>query len=198
MDEQFLYAFGLVKVNSLRLMHDRGFPVDERRFWTPYQMMEDLYARAMASGKSLAEEATESFGPVTTVFIDRNYDYQKRKEKMISTDQIKELASNILLIVPYKLSPQAKKEIQKNKEIELFTFDDLVFDIPRHVLYMKHEVVPVHVFEAETGYRQKPNDLPKMLRTDAVARWFGFREGSIVKIHRPEGYVFRTIQSLHE
>ena len=162
-------------------------------------MMDHIYQQSQKTGKSLAEVASEDFGQLRVVFADRNYDYQKRKEKMISTDQIKELSSmNIILILPYKLSPQAKKEIQKAKDLELFTFDDLIFDIPRHTLYMKHEVIDQQTFEIETGYRQKPNDLPKILRTDAVVRWFGFREGSIVKIHRPEGYIFRIIQALHE
>jgi DNA-directed RNA polymerase subunit H (RpoH/RPB5) len=169
------------------------------------QIMASLYRTAQEKNCSFAQAASETFQvdqhQVTVIFLDRNYDFTKQKDKMISTDQIKEVLDkypintpnqDLIVILPFKLSPQAKKETLKSTA-EIVTFEDLVYDIPRHKLYMPHELVTVNEFNECTGFRQRPQDLPRLLTTDAVSRWFGFKVGSIVKIHRPEGYVFRYV-----
>lgn len=203
MDDSFLYYMGLIKLNTLKMINDRGYSITqaERLSWSPMQIMANLYNIAQEKNCSLAEAASENFHKdeyiVNIIFLDRNYDFVKQKDKMISTDQIKEVLdkySNVHLIVilPFKLSPQAKKETLKSTA-EIFTYEDLVFDIPRHRLYMRHEVVSLQEFQECSGFCQRPQDLPRLLSSDAVGRWFGFHVGSIIKIHRPEGYVFRYV-----
>lgn len=205
MDDSFLHYMGLIKLNTLKMIQDRGFlvPQQERLTWSPMQIMANLYHTCQQMSCSLAQAASEVFQKdqlqMHIIFLDRNYDFSKQKDKMISTDQIKEvldkyntIQDSLIVILPFKLSPQAKKETLKSTA-EIFTFEDLVYDIPRHKLYMLHEIVSLQEFQECTGFRQRPQDLPRLLPTDAVGRWFGFRIGSIVKIHRPEGYVFRYV-----
>lgn len=203
MDEQFLYTFGLVKKNTLKMMMDRNFIVQKDLIdLEPCEIAFEMYKKAKSLGISLAEAATETFvneyaNTKQVIFADRNYDFAKRRDKMISTDQIKEIMNleiSCIVVLPFKMSPQAKKESQKVTNIELFTFEELIIDIPRHFMYMKHTLVSEQDFMRKTGKQQRPQDLPKMLRTDAVAKWFGFQSGSILEIERPEGKIFRYIE----
>ena len=200
MDEQFLYTFGLVKRNTLKMMRDRGYFVDEERLkQNVFEIISNIYKKAKQGNIALADAATEIFtnGSATksVIFADRNFDFDKRKDKMISTDQIKQVLSftDAIVVLPFKMSPQAKKEANKTT-VEIFTFEDLIFDLPRHCMYMPHKVVPLQKFLEATGKQQRPQDLPKMLKSDAISRWFGFKSGSIVQIERPEGILFRYIE----
>lgn len=208
MDESFLNLTGLAKANTLKMMRDRGAELRDpaRADMEPLDIAALLYASAQRMNVSLAQAATETFfrsddgtEMATVVFVDRNYDFVKRKEKMVSTDQIKQVfherrvAGKLLVVLPFKLSPQARKEAARVGHVELLCYDDLVYDIPRHCLYMPHEEVDDDTFRAETGGKQRAEDLPKMLRTDAVARWFGWPSGTLVRIRRPEGHVYRVV-----
>lgn len=200
MDEQFLYTFGLVKRNTLKMMKDRGYSVDaERLNKNVFEIVSEIYRNAKENNIALADAATETFSNGTNtksvIFADRNFDFEKRKDKMISTDQIKQILcfSDAIVVLPFKMSPQAKKEANKST-LEIFTFEDLIFDIPRHCMYMPHKLVSLETFNDATGKQQRPQDLPKMLKSDAVARWFGFRGPCVIQIDRPEGILFRYIE----
>jgi DNA-directed RNA polymerase subunit H (RpoH/RPB5) len=187
MDEQFLYTFGLVKANSLAMMRSRGYKCRDPK--DPWTEIYDIYTDATTSRRSLAESATETFAaptlcPCPVVFVDRNLDPLKRKDKMISTDQIKSVLQDFpgpkIIIVPFKLSPQAKKEAGS---IPIFTFDQLIINIPKHTLYVPH-VLTSH---------PEPEALPQILDSDPVVRWFGFPKGSVVRIERTDAPMYRIV-----
>jgi DNA-directed RNA polymerase subunit H (RpoH/RPB5) len=186
MDETFLYTFGLVKANSLSMMRSRGYSCRDPK--DPWTEIRDIYAQAKI-GRSLAEAATETFAsnvlcPCPVVFVDRNIDPLKRKDKMISTDQIKSVLQDYpgpkIVIVPFKLSPQAKKEAGS---VVIFTFDQLLINIPKHTLYVPH-VLTTH---------PEPEALPQILESDPVVRWFGFPKGSVLRIERTDAPMYRIV-----
>jgi hypothetical protein len=188
MDEKFLLEFGLAKANSLRMVASRGFNV--RKPMEPMLEMSKLYTSAKQRGVSLAEAATETFAGsagkrITTVFLDRNFDTVRRKDKMMSTDQIKcaleKHGRDIVLIVPFKPSAMARKEVVG---VELFTFDDLAINIPEHVLYVAHTL----------DEHPDATQLPRISLTDPVVRWFAFPQDSVVRIDRPDGPTYRYVQ----
>jgi DNA-directed RNA polymerase subunit H (RpoH/RPB5) len=189
MDESFLYTFGLVKANTLSMMRSRGYTT--RDPMDPFEEFRAIYTKAKETNCSLAHAATETFSalhlcPMSVVFIDRNIDPLKRKDKMISTDQIKatlqEYPGPKILIVPFKLSPQAKKELAPHK-LQVFTFDQMVINIPKHHLYVTHSLC-----EAQNG-----EFLPKISVLDPVVRWFNFPVGSVLKIDRTDCPVYRLV-----
>ena len=94
-----------------------------------------------------------------------------------------------IIIIPAKITQQAKQKLQdisKEFPIEIFTVSELVVNIT------EHELVPKHTLLSEEDkkllmqrYRIKdPNQLPKILLSDPVARYLGLKRGDVVKIER--------------
>lgn len=190
MDEKFMFTFGLVKQNVIRMLNDRGYSIEVPKE-SAMETFACIYKEAKQKNISLAEAASIFLPSMTVIFLDRNYDFAKRKDKMISTDQLKVVPPDATIIVsPFKLSPKAKKVFVNDAQV--FCFDDLIYDIPRHKLYMPHTQITYETLRKMT--KAKPDELPKLLRTDAVVRWYGFESEAIIQIDRPEGIIFRCVE----
>ena len=74
-----------------------------------------------------------------------------------------------------------------NINIELFQADDLQFNITEHKLVPKHILLSK---EEAAEFKEKYGvNIPILLHTDAVARFFDFTKGEIIKIIRRDGFV---------
>lgn len=77
--------------------------------------------------------------------------------------------------------------------IETFSTEDCQINITKHVLVPKHELVPKE--EAKQIKEKIGGELPILLKTDPVVRFFNFSKGDIVKITRRDGFVmYRTVK----
>jgi DNA-directed RNA polymerase I, II, and III subunit RPABC1 len=92
--------------------------------------------------------------------------------------------TNIIYIVKNKPNTFVYKEIKGNDEIFLYT--EIIFN------RTKHRLVPKHVLltDAEkrdllTTYDCRDTQIPRMVTTDYIARYFGAKAGDMFKIYRP-------------
>jgi len=95
---------------------------------------------------------------------------------------------NIIIILRDKYNITIEKELAKElyKNVEIFLFKNLTFNITRHQDIPKH--IPLTEEEAKevlTKYKITKSQMPKMLSTDPMARYYGVRSGGIFKIIRP-------------
>ncbi|ESW34110.1 hypothetical protein PHAVU_001G125200 [Phaseolus vulgaris] len=92
--------------------------------------------------------------------------------------------SGLILIVENHVTSQALKAVGLfSFKVEIFQITDLLVNITKHVLKPKHQVLTD---------RQKKNllkkfnieekQLPRMLQTDAIARYYGLERGQVVKV----------------
>jgi DNA-directed RNA polymerase subunit H (RpoH/RPB5) len=202
MDTIFLYRFGRALINCMYMIRDRGYIVNEI-CTDPYELAGQLYAKATAQKLSLAEAARAIFkhadGHTIAVWcLDRNYDISKSRERMISTDQMKAInelidgheADKHIVLSPNKLSPQAKKEYIRG---DLFLFDELMVDLPRHELVVSHSLVSIEAVKNVLGQSLNVQDLPILPMSDPVARWYAFPKGSVVYVNNPSIKTFRVV-----
>ena len=120
---------------------------------------------------------------------------------MTSTDQIKAVQEAIrdapeashIVLVPMKLSPQAKKEVLN---AEVFLFDDLLINLSAHEWVLPHKRVTIEDARAVLGAALNPEDLPVLPRSDPVAKWWAFPEGSIIRIDNPTMISYRIVKNL--
>jgi len=99
-------------------------------------------------------------------------------------------------IIVYKdnATPMAKKVVDNSQDIliELFTEEELQYNITKHRLVPKHERLSSEealAFKVRFGKK-----FPSLLRSDPVCRFYGYNRGDIIKITRKDGIVYRIVK----
>lgn len=93
-------------------------------------------------------------------------------------------------------TPVAKKIVDDSKDlrIELFNEDELQCNITKHYLVPKHELIYKKGTKACTEFKAKYGDkYPTILKSDPVARFYGYERGDIIQITRKNGFVMFRI-----
>lgn len=102
-----------------------------------------------------------------------------------------------IIVYQDSATPIAKKIIDESADlnIELFHVDELQYNITKHFLVPKHELFyrknTIGAFDFKKKYSSK---FPFLLKSDPVARFYGFDTGDIIKIIRNEGIIFRIVK----
>jgi DNA-directed RNA polymerase I, II, and III subunit RPABC1 len=92
--------------------------------------------------------------------------------------------TNIMYIVKNKPNTFVYKEIKQNDEIFLYT--EIIFNRTKHRLVPKHILLPdVEKRDILTTYDCKDIQIPRMVTTDYIARYYGAKAGDMFKIYRP-------------
>lgn len=207
---EYLSKIGRVKRISCIMMADRGYkmPNDEHLL----ESMTDL--QVGAKYLNIAQKAKTSFamalsssyvrGSESTllVFLDLNYDEAKKREKMVSCDQIKagiarwrqcSECQSVTFISPGKLSPDAKKEVAM-PNVSVLTHDFLLFPVARHILVPPHTALTKkETEEFLTSRKLEALQLPNLKISDPIAMYYGFPVNSIIRIKRPGWDVYRVV-----
>lgn len=105
---------------------------------------------------------------------------------------IKEMQDNdvkqAIVVVKDAITAFAKQVFVEAKPlvIECFKENELLIDKLSHVLVPKHEIISdEEKKELLKIYKAKDSQLPKILSSDPIARYFGGRKGQVFKITRP-------------
>lgn len=93
-----------------------------------------------------------------------------------------------ILVVQENITQNNMKSINAlNLPLEIHLLSRLQFNITKHVLVPKHEVIrgKESIEQVLTMYKLKNKyQLPIILKTDPIARYYGMRNGDLVKIIR--------------
>lgn len=88
------------------------------------------------------------------------------------------------------LSPPAEKlmndlDAEAKLRFEYFQFKELLVNITKHQLVPTHEIMPDdEKRKLLDRYKVKESQLPRMLVSDPVAKYYGLRRGQVCKIIR--------------
>ena len=205
----YLTRLGAAKRGALCMMEDRGFALSEKekRMQTmsaldiAHAALDDAHANTCSIGQALSATYTHPTLSRRTavVFVDRNYDEKKAREVMVSSAQVRKCmeeaaGASLILILPNKLSPDAKKTVIAHASVQALLCESLSIPLGRHMHVPKHQALSpdeARQFETERGIQRY--QLPVLLAKDPVAQYYGFEEGSIVRIARPDGAFYRTV-----
>jgi len=93
------------------------------------------------------------------------------------------------VLIYSRISATARKDIEKlaNVRIEIFSEDEMLYNVMEHVLMPEYEVLTreerIRMFGGKTALI-KEHQLPKIMVTDRTARYFGLRRNDVVRIIR--------------
>ena len=95
---------------------------------------------------------------------------------------------HLIIIIPQKLTPLAIQELKNtDKEIEVFIYKELMFNITRHYTQPKMKILNKE--EKYSLIQQiKQSQLPIILRTDPICRYYNAKPGDIFEFKRPSIY----------
>lgn len=124
---------------------------------------------------------------------------QKINKDNIQTFTSKELQgrgiNHGIFVYPNTITSTAKNVVLNNRidniYIELFHLINLQYNITKHRLVPKHQlVVGDELTEVKNKYGK---DLPRIYFADPVVRYYNFSRGDILKIHRTSTLAYRIV-----
>lgn len=149
------------------LIHQRG-----------YQIQKDESAAIIAIHKKTAKKMGVFMFPNTKFRVSHFYEYTS----LMKEYEIK----HAIIVFKQTITPAAKKLVLSNIEeyrIEFLKEESLSYNITKHVLVPKH----IKVSKKEGSEIKKmlsPSNMSKMLVTDAVSMFYGYRPGDVIRIIR--------------
>lgn len=205
---EYLAKIGRVKRVSCMMMHDRGAASLADRdivTMTDLQVASKFLTAAERDKTSLACSLSAKYvincKSTFVMFVDLNYDEAKKREKMVSCDQVKAALHEwksaatdyLILIVSAKLSPDAKKEAALPR-VSIMTHEFLTFPVARHCMVPKHtKLSHDHKCEFLEARKLESKQLPILRLTDPVAAYYGYEVDDVIRIQRPGWEVYRVV-----
>ena len=143
-------------------------------------------------GYFISEEDDEKFIAVNenkesivvfTTLVDK-FNVDRIKDKIGILNSID--ANHCIVIYGNSVTSMAKKLVENSieKKFELFTQDELQYNITHHCLVPTHVKLPD--MEAKDFKKKYGLKFPTLLKTDPVCRFYNFQRGDIIKIIRKD------------
>ena len=191
-----------VRKTTMEMLEDRGYEVSEEDKNMNY---EDFTNRLEENAIQLiANHRTNPIKMVYVAFILDAKSFSKKDLVALKALMDEKYPTNevTVIIVQDKQTPQIAKELLNDeyKLYEIFSMKNLMFNITHH------EIVPKHILlnQEEIGmilkqYQTTRAQLPKLLTTDPVAKYYGMKAGDVCKIIRQspmtgESYYYRILK----
>jgi DNA-directed RNA polymerase I, II, and III subunit RPABC1 len=191
-----------VRKTTMEMLEDRGYEVSEEDKNMNY---EDFTDRLEENAINLVTiNRTNPIKMAYVAFILDSKSFSKKDLVTLKALINEKYPSNkmTVIIVQDKQTPQISKELLNDeyKLYEIFSVKNLMFNITHH------EIVPKHILLTQEEsdlilkqYQTTRAQLPKLLTTDPVAKYYGMKAGDICKIVRQspmtgESYYYRILK----
>ncbi|KAI8831163.1 RNA polymerase [Chytriomyces cf. hyalinus JEL632] len=174
-----------------QMVNDRGFLVGEHELnMSLDQFKADHYRAQVIDRASLTflVEHKDDHEQLLVFFTDEETVGIKPIKKVCER-MMQQSIMKAILIYREKLTPSSNKvimEMAPKYDIQLFKEAELMVNITHHSLVPKHNLLSKE--EKATllaRYRLKDSQLPRIMQSDPVARYYGLKRGQVVKITRP-------------
>jgi len=95
-----------------------------------------------------------------------------------------------LVVYMNELTPQAREAVQQSGKymFELFLLEELQYNVTKHFLVPRHEKLEKHEAK-EILQTYGATQIPRMLKSDPIARFYNFKRGDIILCYRRDGDV---------
>ncbi|KAM0688305.1 hypothetical protein COBT_000444 [Conglomerata obtusa] len=177
----------LCRKTVIEMLRDRNYPTNTSTFDLSFAEFTSSYPNAATDRNTIKIHVQkENDSPLIVHFFDEAKVGLKNLKTLVDSFE-RQGIRNIILICKENLSPSSNKHIEaiSNFNIEVFKEKELLFNVTKHELVPKHRVLnEIEKKEVLEGRRIKEYQLPKILKTDPVARYFGAKRGDVFEIQR--------------
>lgn len=193
-DEAETYKLWRIRKTILNMCHDRGYLIAQEELDQTLEEFKRDFGCEPSKGQPARSDlmvmSTHNDDPSDRLFVFFPDD-PKIGVKQIQIYVAKmeaDKVSRAIIVVRTGLTPsarQAMREVGPTYILEDFLESEMLINIT------EHELVPQHILltteekeELFSMYKLKENQLMKMLATDPVARYYGYKRGQVIKIIR--------------
>jgi len=182
----------MIHCTCVQMLEDRGYRINDGDF--TQQSFEARFKRDFGFVKESRCITATSMGDEKSQIMVYFPDESKKTGVKPIRDLVVLMSQNpnlnrAILVTQVPITSFARDAIQAASSehvIEAFVEFELLCNITRHELVPRH--IPLSADEKDVllrRYKIKEASLPRMVQTDPVARYFGLRQGNVVKIIRP-------------
>ncbi|WVR08509.1 hypothetical protein IAU60_005564 [Kwoniella sp. DSM 27419] len=172
------------------MVKDRGYLVADYEVEVPFEQFKNDYGATGSVDRGPMSFSVKHEEDENTLFVyfcaEKNVSKAAMKTFITSMDKIG--AKRGIIIWSEKISPAARKTLQElasEYHLEDFQESDLLVNITRHFLVPQHKIMkPEEKAQLIKRYRLKETQLPRIMVTDPVARYYGMKRGQVMRIER--------------
>ena len=193
MDFQNIKNLYKVRQTLLEMIHDRGYIIPEEEYIT----FEQFILKYNSKQLDIYIENNHK-----KIYVHHHMDqknFSKNDLKLIMQKMIQEYQDeniHLLLLLKDKENSTISKELSKEmyKNVEVFLKRNMMFNITHHVFVPKHILLTKEEeVELLEKYHTTKGKLPKLSRTDPIAKYYGMKPDQICKIIRKSPEVGESI-----
>lgn len=191
-----------VRKTSMEMLEDRGYQISEEDQNMNYEDFTDRLEENAIQLIAISRENPLKMAYVTFILEARSFSKKDLVALKATIDEKYPTNEVTVIIVQDKQTPQIAKELQNDeyKLYEIFSMKNLMFNITHHEIVSKHILLTQE--EADLilkQYQTTRAQLPKLLTTDPVAKYYGMKAGDVCKIIRQspmtgESYYYRILK----
>lgn len=179
------HRYYLARRTVLEMLKDRGFAVPSVDLDLPLQEFRNKHGQ-MPEVDNLTISALHRDDPsikVQVLFCGPNI-VKVNVVRAIAAKIYNSNLSRLILVVQNKMTNQALKALDLlSIKVEVFQITDLLVNITKHELRPKHQLLTNKEKQnLLKKYSINEKQLPRMLETDAIARYYGLEKGQVVKV----------------
>lgn len=136
-----------------------------------------------------AHRASHSSRKILAIFCEAHQTRKQHALGILSQIVNKEMLDKVILIMQCKMNSHAQKVLNAYPvKVEIFLITDLLVNITKHFLEPNYEVLSAEEKEKLLkNHDIEDKQLPRMHESDAIARYYGFEKGQVVKVTYVDG-----------
>ncbi|KAJ7949335.1 putative DNA-directed RNA polymerase II [Quillaja saponaria] len=187
------YRYYLCRRTIFEMLSDRGYNVPDSELTRTVAEFRSNFGEKpdLESLRVCISLCSEPYKKVLVIFFGTDEIRKATIQHIYGQIMKKENLHRLILIVQSKMNSFARKELANCPlKVDIFHIDDLLVNITKHVLQPKHEILNAEEQKMLLlKYKLEDKQLPYMLETDAIARYYALEKGQVVKITYKDGIV---------
>lgn len=177
-----------VRKTIIEMLHDRNYTVTDEEKNLNYSDFSEKFYENQINFEGTYKDNDDKL--ILIYFFLENKTFGKKDLvglKTLVNEKYVDKDLNIIIVLQDKPTSQINKEIliEDYKNIEIFLVKNLLVNVTKHIFVPKHEIL-----SQEEGkkilekFKCTRLQLPKILSSDAIAKYYGMKPGQICKITR--------------
>ena len=182
-----------VRTTILEMLEDRGYDVSEYpRVMSDMEIIERFQQDTLDIVVPHPTDGYKMYVRFYKIYTFEGKTFGK-KELQQTVDEIRgrfpEEDVRFIILLHQEPTPPARKaletDMERYKHVEVYQINRFIFNITHHRFVPKHEKMGDDELSALLEkYGCTKSQLPKILMTDPVVQYYGFRQGDVLKITR--------------